>query len=222
MNVMNIQQWKTLQKTCKYCWKTQQGLNHVFYIDLGPNIFIQNQESIAKMLEGYGLQWITSKPARSSKVTLVETMSLESTCPIRESQCRNHSCIHIQSEQYFRDHIMDCHKSPNCVILEFSDYNYCIAWDQDLGDSFVLLPVMTQIPSQISSLEPMLPKNLTEQSYDIVFFGLFTRRQKILHKLPRNFVKTLRSSICSAIVFCFPFISLFDFITLKVSFQFVE
>ena len=103
------------------------GINHVFYIDLGPKIFIQNQESIAKMLEGYGLQRITSKPARLSEVTLVETMWSESTCPIGESQCRNHSRIHIQSEQYFRDHIMDCHKSPNCVILEFSDYNYCIA-----------------------------------------------------------------------------------------------
>ena len=59
---------------------------------------------------------------------------------------------------------------------------------------------MTQIPSRISSLEPILPKNLTERSYDIVFFGLFTRRRKILHKLSKIYLQSHpnRSNIFSA------------------------
>jgi len=76
-----------------------------------------------------------------------------------------------------------CNNSPNCVVFEFSEYNYEKAVNEPFNfrDSFVLLPVMTQSPSRLAPYHPKVQRRLEERLIDVVFFGLITaRRKKIL------------------------------------------
>ena len=150
-----------------------------FYIDFKGAIFRENQRNVASMLEGYGLTRLEQRPPREwTNVTLVETAIMAGVCPLAEAECRNRSRILVQTEQYFKESVGQCHESPGCIVLEFSDRNYRIAQGKGWGDSFALLPVMTQSPSRFAHLVPSEPKPLRERSYDIVFFvGRFTRRR---------------------------------------------
>ena len=171
--------------------------NLQFYINLGPPIFSSIQESLSDMLKGYGLQRTMEPPLKNqTNVTLVETIfTPDSVCSIKDIACQNQTRVHIQSEQYatvlrglenLKGYLANCHNSPNCIILEFSDHNYRMAKndkDMGFGDSLVLMPVMHQIPSRISSFEvPNITDmiDLKERSYDIVFFGSMTERRKVL------------------------------------------
>lgn len=158
--------------------------NSHFYINIPDAIFTNNQRNIASMLEGYGLTRLDEKPPKEwTNVTLVEVSFrpiTEGVCPLIEAGCLNRSRIIIQSEQYFKDSVTRCHESPKCIVLEFSDRNYRNAQAQGIGDSFALLPVMTQYPSRMAWLLPEDIKPLRERLYDIVFFlGVATRRRQI-------------------------------------------
>eukprot|EP00585_Thalassiosira_rotula_P025719 CAMPEP_0196235122 /NCGR_PEP_ID=MMETSP0913-20130531/4991_1 /TAXON_ID=49265 /ORGANISM="Thalassiosira rotula, Strain GSO102" /LENGTH=189 /DNA_ID=CAMNT_0041516323 /DNA_START=8 /DNA_END=574 /DNA_ORIENTATION=+ len=52
----------------------------------------------------------------------------------------------------------------------------------DMSDSYVLLPVMTQTPSRLSMGEPKIAKIIQYRSIDMVFFGLITKRRTFLTK----------------------------------------
>jgi len=78
-----------------------------------------------------------------------------------------------------------CHEAPNCIVLEFSEYNLGKAKNHDrvknLADSIVLLPVMTQSPtSRLSIYEPAVVKDPQSRSIDMAFFGLITNRRQFL------------------------------------------
>lgn len=150
-----------------------------FYIDLQGGIFAENQRNMASMLEGYGLTRLEKRPPKEwINVTLVETPMMKGVCPLKEVECQNRSRILIQTEQYFKPVVGQCHESPNCIVLEFSDRNYRIAQAKGWGDSFALLPVMTQFPSRIAWLLSDDIKPLRERLYDVVFFaGVFTKRR---------------------------------------------
>ena len=154
--------------------------NSLFYMTFPGAIFTNNQENIASMLEGYGLTRLDERPPKEwTNVTLVELAITNGVCPLVEAGCLNRSRIIIQSEQYFKDSVPWCHESPNCIVLEFSDRNYRNAQAKGMGDSFVLLPVMTQSPSRFAWLLPDDIKPLRERLYDIVFFmGVPTRRRQ--------------------------------------------
>ena len=169
-----------------------------FYIDLRgggaivnlnqrnmAKMFKMNQRNMAKMLEGYGLTRLEQRPPKDwTNVTLVETPIMDTVCPLKEVDCRNRTRILIQTEQYFKDSVRQCHESPNCIVLEFSDLNYRSAKERGWGDSFVLLPVMTQFPSRLAIQQQSdddfeIIKPLKERLYDIVFFGgVWTKRRK--------------------------------------------
>lgn len=84
--------------------------------------------------------------------------------------------------QRFINLMSKCNNLPNCVVFEFSDYNYEKAINEpfNFGDSFVLMPVMTQSPSRLAPYHPIVQRRLEERSFDIVFFGLITSRRKFL------------------------------------------
>lgn len=75
-----------------------------------------------------------------------------------------------------------CNNSSNCIVLEFSDYNYkqAILEPFNWGESFVLMPVMTQSPSRLMPFVPDILLNITERSVDMVFFGAITTRRKFI------------------------------------------
>lgn len=162
--------------------------NQFFYIDLGPPIFSSIQESLSDAFIGYGLRRSFEKPTFIQKnITLVETIFTKSSCPIIETHCHNQTRILLQTEQYLKPFLSSCHQSPNCIIFEFSDYNYRRAKKEKMwGDSIVLLPIMHQFPSRLSKEELNTEqhienlKPLSQRTYDIVFFGLITRRRKFL------------------------------------------
>ena len=170
-------------------------LHASFYIDLKPSIlFASNQGALAKMLQGYGLQRLETAPQRNrTNVILVETpiyWSNASSCPLTEVECQNHTRIIVQTEQYFKPFLGNCHKSTNCIVLEFSDHNYWEAQKRGWGDSFVLLPVMTQTPSRFETLETKEVKHLRNRMYDIVFFATVTARRQVLGELSEKYLKS--------------------------------
>lgn len=161
--------------------------NSEFYVEMGGvhGIFAQNRAMMSNMLYGYGLHPVGMKPSGLSNVTLVETMFTNSACSLHDVNCRDQARIFIQTEQYFKDHILLCHEAPSCIVLEFSEYNLEKAKNhdnvKDLANSFVLLPVMTQSPtSRLSIYEPAVPKDPQSRSIDMAFFGLITNRRQFL------------------------------------------
>ena len=62
--------------------------------------------------------------------------------------------------------------------MEFSELTFRALQKMKLADSTVLLPVMTQSPSRISSQEPPIPKELKERTHAIVFFGYLGPRSQ--------------------------------------------
>eukprot|EP00581_Thalassiosira_minuscula_P016998 CAMPEP_0183714394 /NCGR_PEP_ID=MMETSP0737-20130205/8916_1 /TAXON_ID=385413 /ORGANISM="Thalassiosira miniscula, Strain CCMP1093" /LENGTH=324 /DNA_ID=CAMNT_0025943309 /DNA_START=48 /DNA_END=1018 /DNA_ORIENTATION=+ len=168
-------------------------LNSLFFIDMGGmrDIFSANTECMRRMLRGYGLKEVLQRPSVPNDITIVETLfTEENPCPISNENCRNHSRILIQTEQYYTHArwsefdlcLSHCHRSPNCVILEFSDFNYLQAKKEGLENSFVLLPVMTTNPSRLSPFEPDIPIDLQDRSIDIAFLGTITNRRTYLQQ----------------------------------------
>ncbi|KAL9183223.1 hypothetical protein ACHAXT_005010 [Thalassiosira profunda] len=164
-------------------------LNEEFFIDMGgkQGIFFKNTECMVRMLQGYGLRQITARPENIHNVTLVETIFTHSWCMTAdEEKCLEQPRIIIQTEQYWKPQVLACHKSTNCAILDFSDFNYYKASQysavQNLEQSFVTLPVMTQSPSRMSAFLPAVPTDLQSRPIDMVFFGLITNRRQALTK----------------------------------------
>ncbi len=67
-----------------------------FYVDLGSDIFHQNEENMAMLLEGYGLIRIYHTPHESlNSLLLVETI-YSSACSIENIECATRPRIIIQ------------------------------------------------------------------------------------------------------------------------------
>jgi hypothetical protein len=166
-----------------------------FYIGKLAVIFEQTTEAIRRMLSGYGLHEtdIPSPSNNNQSVLLLDHYTGEkgnsTGCPLRDPKCMNRPRIYFQSEQHASPQfgrvnfdIRLCSESPNCIVWEYSDYNYRNLED-DVKSSTVLLPIMIQSPSRLSSYETHV-KSLKERQYDIVFFGWITKRRKALWKQP--------------------------------------
>ena len=162
-------------------------INPAFYIDMGGGrgIFTKNEEMIARMLRGYGLKQVPRPSSNAStnqtKVLFVETIFTQSPCSIGAEHCRNHPRILLQTEQYLKQEVGLCHQSPNCVIMDFSDFNLEKAGNAQ-RESFVILPIMTQNPSRMAQYEPTEPKDLQQRSIDMSFFGEMTNRRNGLRE----------------------------------------
>ena len=187
--------------------------NSAFYISLGPIIFRPMEESLAAMLEGYGMTRVTTPPAlindthNDAHITVVETAfsravpdpvcSSTTTIDGNSNTCRNRTRILVQSEQVAGETVGGkygrrfeaSHLSATCIIWEFSDYNYLWAKERGWADSFVLLPVMTQQPSRLSTLVPAQLPPLSRRSLDVVFFGVITRRREVVVELAQNYTR---------------------------------
>jgi hypothetical protein len=130
------------------------------------------------MLEGFGLQRITGKILDSAKHndTIIVENSYFSGIKWKKS-CVGPSCeelprIIIQTEQkrsFLPEYLAKCHSSLNCVIWEFSTYNY--QWQSELRvqDSVFLVPHLIQ--NRLDKLTPALPKPISKRKYDVVLFG---------------------------------------------------
>jgi hypothetical protein len=155
-------------------------------LDGAGSIFWDVAKNLAAMMEGFGLkqeQYDVSS-GKDSGVVLIETVYSTSILCDEES-CDNSSRIIVQSEQLwalgkkFMASLQACHHSPTCVIWDFSDYNYRWAIQNNISNSFFLLPVMTQ--SRLGDVELIRP--LWNRSLDVVFFGSMTPRRKQLKVL---------------------------------------
>lgn len=173
------------------------GLSEFFYTSLGAPIFSKNEHMLKKMLEGMGLVHVDMKSlggmVGKTEVILVETYKTQSSCPLvpPKPDCHDQPRIFIQTEQKINWHYQKyCHASPNCVILEFSDFNRNKFEEEGMHESIVLLPVMTQTPSRISQFLPEVPKIIQERNIDMVFFGLITNRRTGLSKAAVEHGKT--------------------------------
>ena len=157
------------------------NLNEKFHINMGGGhgIFNGNRECISRMLTGFGLQQAEDK--NDPGATLVEThFAKHSPCPLSDEKCRDRGRILLQTEQLLSwTQLNQCHASPNCVIADFSQYNLYQERRKDVGDSVVLLPIMTQTPSRLVEHEPSFIKPLEHRSIDIIFYGSPTNRRKI-------------------------------------------
>lgn len=173
-----------------------------FYIEKPGDFFTHTTQSIARMLEGYGHKRCDKKSSclqdgANDSVILVDTFSWrpKSPCPLKKSECLNQPRIYIQSEQAasnaFKDMVlkdlMTCNESPSCIVWEFSEHTYNQLQDHGLWNSTILLPVMTQSPSRLSSFEPTMHKELKDRKHALVFFGYLgwksQRRRDILEQM---------------------------------------
>lgn len=109
------------------------------------------------------------------------------------SVCANATCggrIIMQSEQLhsgkgimLKSYLEECHQSFNCVIWDFSEYNYRWAVENGLQNSFLLLPVMNQYRFHLKSTRNHVELiNIGEVSVssrvvDIVLVGLMSERR---------------------------------------------
>lgn len=154
-----------------------------FYIYLMIAIFQNVSDNIANMLEGYGLQKTSSS---GHDVIRVETT-------VRPKKCMGANCttdaprIVIQCEQLAAvgdkhlEYLQTCHLSSNCIIWEFSSYNYEWAKKHGIADSVVLLPTMIQSRLDAGKRNtPTIP--LQNRSMDVAFFGSMYDRRKSLRQ----------------------------------------
>jgi len=168
-------------------------LHSEFFVDLKPfDLFQRNQESMATLLEGYGLKRLYESPAEGrSNVLLVETQFSSSTCPLKRDDCATRGRILIQTEQIgfgygeskiFKQLMKSCNESPSCIVFEYSDYNYerAVAEPYTWGNSYVLMPVMTQDPSRLNQFLPETRKEIKKRSIDVVLFGHMTVRREFI------------------------------------------
>ncbi|CAJ1951948.1 unnamed protein product [Cylindrotheca closterium] len=172
--------------------------NPSFHINFPRKIFKSNQESLTSMFTSNGLmQETTDIPTESncSDITLVETL-LHSHCPIQNPNFVDAGRIIIQTEQTLKSRLGDCHASLNCIIVEFSDYNFRLLQEKGWGDSTILLPTMHQHPSRLVLIPPPQDKEGTlrlipfvNRSIDVSFFGLITPRRKRLQEEKRKFLE---------------------------------
>ncbi|EJK50384.1 hypothetical protein THAOC_30657 [Thalassiosira oceanica] len=159
------------------------NLNDKFHLNMagGQGIFDGNRQCISRMLTGYGLGEAGVMTKNDPGVTLVETKFTNSSCPLDDEKCVDQGRIFLQTEQIIRWAPMKiCHASPNCVIADFSQYNLYLERRKEVGDSVVLLPIMTQTPSRLKKYEPDFIKPLKHRPIDIIFYGTPTNRRKIL------------------------------------------
>lgn len=173
-----------------------------FYIDTPGYFFTHTSQSISRMLQGYGLQKCDKKSSclhggTNDSVVLVDSFSWrpKSPCPLKESKCLNQPRIIIQSEQAasnaFKDMVLKelllCNESPTCIVWEFSEHTYNQLQGYGLWNSTILLPVMTQSPSRLSSFEPTVHKELKDRKHAFVFFGYLgwrsQRRRDLLEQI---------------------------------------
>jgi hypothetical protein len=163
-----------------------------FYVNLGVPIFDDVAKNVATMLKGYGLQQETSPMNRNDVIHIEASVKPRSVA----DGCTESPRIVIQTEQlnvlgpWYLNSLRNCHASQNCIVWEFSDYNY--EWEKrhGLSDSVVLIPILIQT-RLTTGLEVDFTdtKPLNERSLDVVFFAYMLERrlqlrQEIIDKHP--------------------------------------
>ena len=160
------------------------SMSTYFYIDLRDPLFTSTTQNLITMLEGYGLTQVTSNIVNSDVETVIMLensfhSALEPASSCVGSRCATMPRIVIQTEQerpWLAAYLRACHRSPTCVIFEFSDYN--VEWEvkkHKLSSSIFLLPHMVQ-----NRLDHLVPTNLTpidNRTLDVVHFGWITQRR---------------------------------------------
>lgn len=178
--------------------------NPTFFLEVKVPILTEVEQNIARLLQGFDLEQTTSPPSNTeTNVTLIQNAWGSKLCNLVKPECRNTTRIILQSEQInglqqnrIAPQFRLCHQSPNCIVLEFSDYNYVWAREQGLADSFVLLPIMNQATSRLlpqnqgmskanSNLQPLSNRDL-----DVVFFGAATQRRQAILQMSQHYATT--------------------------------
>lgn len=152
-------------------------------------LFLAAKKNIVLALEGYGLKVI----AKNSN----ETALLVEDAPNGESVKRtttwfNQPRIILQTEQLlassvwskYGPYLTDCHKSPLCLILDFSDTNYREGVRRGIANSMLLLPFLIQdrLGDMSAKAKPM-----NNRSISSVFFGSMLPRRKAFQKMAQNY-----------------------------------
>mmetsp|Transcript_8697 Transcript_8697/g.15855 ORF Transcript_8697/g.15855 Transcript_8697/m.15855 type:complete len:412 (+) Transcript_8697:285-1520(+) len=170
--------------------KTRLLLHHVdhFYHSKSQKkgIFVDSSTKIENMLKGFGITQISnsSSPVRHSNTTALVYYSAFLS---GKEQIDDQPRIVIQTEQLnaqkkIRKHVQKCHKSPLCVVWDWSEFNWNCA-QKHLGnatDSIMLLPTMFQGRLDriyFRNIDKPTTLPLTERPADIAFFGLITGRR---------------------------------------------
>lgn len=150
-------------------------------------IFEDVAENLSEMLESYGLE-------KSHDFGQPRTIFLGSLFMNENGRAlikrRDVAVLLLQTEQlccttYLQEewitNLQACEKSPNCVILEYSDHNYRWMTDElGISSSVVLLPTLLQGRLDSYYRRHHLP-GVWERTADVAFFGMLTpRRQQIL------------------------------------------
>ena len=165
-------------------------LSKTFHVQLYGGIFSSITDNLVLMLKGFGLQQIFDKTldsAKHSDTITVETSYFSGIKKMKSCvgpRCEKLPRIIIQTEQkraFLPEYFAKCHSSSNCVILEFSTYNY-YQWHSELQvqGSVFLLPHVIQ--NRLDNFAPTLPKPISERKYDVVHFGVMSGERVKLKK----------------------------------------
>ena len=164
--------------------------NPSFHINISESniLLTEIENNVVAMLQGFRLQRLENW-TDNANATLVDVASQswqgQSLCIIGLKDCLNQPRIVLQSEQLVEDRwtakilpgLRLCHQSSNCIIVEYSNYNYKFLQDEGLAGSVVLLPFMTQAKSRLGNPEVESLKSLWNRSLDVVFYGAKTSRR---------------------------------------------
>jgi len=149
-----------------------------FHVQLHSPIFSGVADQIVEMLVGFGLNQLGGKMLNSSlnpNTIIVENSffaGIQKMSSCIGMRCNKMPRIIIQSEQErhgLSEYLIACHIQSNCVIWEFSDYNY--RWEAakyNLSASVLLLPLMFQDRLRAFRGPTLVPLN--KRSIDLVFF----------------------------------------------------
>ena len=177
--------------------------NPTFFTSIGKdNIFAEIENNVVAMLQGFGLKRLENWTSSATLVDVAPDVGLgRAVCDIGYRRCLNQTRLLVQSEQVVGSRwtarllpaFRLCHQSANCVIVEYSSYNYKFLQDEGLSDSVVLLPIMTQETSRIGKPKVASLKPLWNRTMDMVFFGSKTDRRKPTLKAWNQYANETRS-----------------------------
>ena len=193
---------------------------NMFMIKLMPDakqsnegIFSDVEQNIIKMMTGYGKSLMKNSNVLNSheqinrRVIGIESSFYSCLHEVKACQdstyCDLVAKIIIQTEQIsvlnnlnpsvqqrYLSCINECHNSDNCVVFEYSDFNY--KWIKNkLQSSASMLLIPHMIQNRLSSWKPKIIKPLVARQDNAVFFGVVetTRRKRILPAITRHFAR---------------------------------
>jgi len=134
-------------------------------------------QHLKSMFVGFGLKNVFRAPPDLDYRHFLRVETVLRNC---KENCTDQPRIILQSEQiwYYEERylriLQTCHESRNCLILDFSDYNYRFAQKHNFADSVLMLPLMIQ--SRLGYVDSLNPFH--NRSLDVVFFAEVEGRRK--------------------------------------------